>query len=44
MSQYYEIRVDGKTVYACSDESRFIREAAKYANVANATLKRPGGK
>lgn len=41
MSRYYQIVVDGNVVYATTDEGKFAREAAKYANVANAKLLAP---
>ena len=42
MSRYYEILVDGNTVYAATDPRRFSHEIAKkYANVRNATVKMP---
>lgn len=44
MPMLHEIRVDGNTVYAASDEGKFTREAAKYANVHNATLVPANGK
>jgi hypothetical protein len=34
----YEIRVNDVIVYACTDENRFLTEAAEYASVRNATL------
>lgn len=36
--RYYRIEVAGKTVYACTDPHRFVREAQKMAEVANAVL------
>lgn len=36
--RYYTIEVAGQLVYACTDPNRFVREAAKYAAVQNATL------
>ena len=42
MSRYYSVEVDGKTVYACTDWNRFVREVAKqYARVRNAVLVLP---
>lgn len=36
--RYYRIEVAGNTVYACTDPNRFVRQAQKMAEVANATL------
>lgn len=37
----YKILVDGRCVYACTDERRFEKEALKYASVGNARFEFP---
>ncbi|HEY6022423.1 MAG TPA: hypothetical protein VIY48_21950 [Candidatus Paceibacterota bacterium] len=34
----YCILIDGKCIYACTDEVRFSREATKYADALNASF------